>query len=383
MSAPRFRVDPLSATYVTLVDIVFGFTISQGFIKFVSSIQSLDLSISNLLVLLAYAVVILSWLGYHQSVSRYPYNKSVWSRSRLTFDLVILALYAFLISSVSDVTKVLLGLSLIFSAYVITGIFRIKEWSNDRKVSRPELSFAFGSLFGLMTYVSAFYATAAWVPWFLVILSLVAVFGYREVRRRLGYPRLMVVGVDVDGVLGDQVSHVLNRLHALGKARNLQKSNITDWNYPLDGSDIAREIEEALLDKRFVKEMPVVAGSIDAMEHLHEKFHVVVATSRPKETESETLEWLRRNFQFHEFVNARDIGKENLGLDVLIDDNLDNIKAFAVSSNYALLFSQEWNQSEDNVIKELIKSKRVIRCSDWNEVEKKLGEIQKFLSERF
>jgi len=360
---------------------VFGFTVSQGFIKFVSSIQSLDLSISNLLVLLAYAVVILSWLGYHQSVSRYPYNKSVWSRLRLTFDLIILALYAFLISSISDVTKVLLGLSLIYSAYVITGVFRIREWSNDRKVSRPELSFGFGLLFGLLTYVSAFYATAGWVPWFLVILSLIAIFVYRDIRRRLGYPRLLVVGVDVDGVLGDQVSHVLNRLHGQGKAANLQKHDITDWNYPLDGSDIALEIEKALLDKTFVKEMPVVAGSIDAMEDLYRKFHVVVATSRPKETESETIEWLRRNFRFHEYVNARDIGKENLGLDVLIDDNMDNIKAFAASSHYALLLSQEWNRIEDSIIKELLKSKKAIRCSDWNEVKKRLNEIEKIMSE--
>jgi 5'(3')-deoxyribonucleotidase len=265
---------------------------------------------------------------------------------------------------------------------VITGVFRIKEWSNDRKVSRPELSFVFGSVFGLMTYVSAFYATATWVPWTLVILSIVAIFVYREIRRRLGYPRLLVVGVDVDGVLGDQVSHVLNRLHGMGKAADIQKHNITDWNYPLDGTDIALEIENALLDKRFVKEMPVVPGSIDSMEHLHKKFHAVIATSRPNETEPETIEWLRRNFEFHEYVNARDIGKENLGLDVLIDDNIDNVKAFAASSHYALLLSQPWNRNEDDVIKGLLKSKKVIRCSDWNDVEKRLDEIQKILSAR-
>lgn len=380
MSAPRFRIDPLSDTYVRLVDIVFGFTISQGFIRFVSSIQSLDLSTSNLTVLLAFGVVLLSWLGYHQSVSRYPYNKSFWSRLRLTFDLVILVLYAFIVFSTNDVTKVLLGLTLIYSAYVITGVFRIKEWSNDRKVSRPELSLSYGLLFGAMTYVSALYSSVTYVPTILVLISILSVLTYRYTRRRLGYPRLVVVGVDLDGVLGDQVSHILGKLQAAGRTATLRKQDISDWNFPLDEGDISQEIETALLDPKFVKEMPVVSGSIDAMARLRNKFHVVVATSRPKETETDTLQWLKRNFKFHEYVNTRERGKENLGLDVLIDDNLDNVRVFANSSHPAVLFSQPWNQKDDS-IKDQLKSQKIVRCTGWSEAETRLELIQKTLAD--
>ena len=108
------------------------------------------------------------------------------------------------------------------------------------------------------------------------------------------------------------------------------------------------------------------------MDSLFREFHVVVATSRPVETEQATVSWLRRHFKFHEFASTRKVGKENLGLHVLVDDNLDNSKAFARSGPLALLFSQPWNQEEDQEFKALVIARKLMRCSGWAEVLQKL-----------
>ncbi|MEM3564666.1 MAG: hypothetical protein QXR19_15650 [Candidatus Jordarchaeaceae archaeon] len=188
-------------------------------------------------------------------------------------------------------------------------------------------------------------------------------------RTKLGYPTLKFVGVDIDGVLGEQVEPTLERLRTIGKGKNLKKSDITDWNFAIGDTNIAIEIEKNLLDPTFVENMPVIPNAETAMKKLHEKYHVVVVTSRPPETQKSTEKWLRNHFNFHELVNTRKVGKNCLGLDILIDDNLDNVKTFAQSGQCAILFSQPWNQNvKDKEFREMIKKGKIIRCRNWNEV---------------
>jgi len=82
-------------------------------------------------------------------------------------------------------------------------------------------------------------------------------------------------------------------------------------------------------DESFIREMPVVIGSTKNMEEMYKKCHVMIASSRPPESDRATKEWLSKYFKYHEYVNTHIIGKHNLGLHVLIDDNLENIKIFA------------------------------------------------------
>jgi 5'(3')-deoxyribonucleotidase len=206
------------------------------------------------------------------------------------------------------------------------------------------------------------------------------VFGYRLARSILSYPSLIFVGVDIDGVLGEQVPPVLQRMKSKGKAANATKENIIDWNFQLDDTDISKEIEEALLDPTFVLEMPVVQGSTSAMQQIYKKYHIVIVTSRPIDTEKETKDWLKKNFKFHEFINTRECGKNSLGLDLLIDDNLDNVKAFASSGGCALLFSQPWNlKTDDKDLENLIRARKTVRCENWDEILKSITNIEKKL----
>ncbi len=345
----RFQPDSISESFVRLVDIIFGVIIAQGFILFRDRIVAVEVSIGTGSLLLVYVTILHSWLGYHKSVKAYAYNRTAWSRFRLAFDIFILLLYAYLLFVALDLHKVLLGLAAVFVLYALAGIVRRVEW-RDSKVAKPWL--AVGIAFVFVGLWSAAVRFPQYDIWWLLI-AFVLLFSYRIVRPLLGYP-MYAVGIDVDGVLAEQVTPILDRLRAQGKARGLTKDNITDWNFKIDDTDIAKEIEAALLDPQYVLEMPVQPGSTNVMQEMYERYHVVIATSRPVETQQATIEWVKKSFRFHEFANTRQVGKANLGLNLLIDDNIDNAKSFALGKGTAILFSQPWNMGEDDEMKQLI-----------------------------
>lgn len=366
-----------------LVDVIFGVIMAQGFVMYRNNIVAPALSLENGSLVLVYATVILSWMGYHKSVIGYPYNKTLWSRIRLASDILILVLYSYLVFIAQNLGMVLIGLVVVFTLYAATGFIRIIEW-RDRKVSQPQLAILFCLLFLFEFYaldgcefcVSS--VSKNLLSPILLIGAFVLLLGYRVVRGRIGYPTILPVGIDVDGVLGDQVPPVLMRLQSRGIGLGLTKDKITQWDLVIDNTSIDGEIEAALLDPEYVREMPVIQGSTTAMTELYKRFHIVIATSRPMQTEEDTVKWLKRNFSrsFHEYANTRVVGKETLGLRILVDDYGNNVKRFAAEGGTALLFSQPWNVEKDSEISELLRSGRVIRCNGWGEVKEALYRMQ-------
>lgn len=174
------------------------------------------------------------------------------------------------------------------------------------------------------------------------------------------------IAVDVDGVLGDQVPPILSKLNAK-YGIELSKQDITDWEYAIMDTKIDVEIEEALLDEKYVLEMPVIKGAGNGMLYLWRNHFITIATSRPKETENATLRWLSSNFRFHEYRNTREKGKKSLRADILIDDNIRNIQEFSSISGIGLLFSQPWNQNRSS-IKDLVDRRKVYCCYGWTSV---------------
>lgn len=180
----------------------------------------------------------------------------------------------------------------------------------------------------------------------------------------------MNIGVDLDGVLGDQVPHILGLLNQKYGLK-LKKSDIRMWNQPIPNTntDIEREIERALLDTNYVLAMPVIRGAVKFLRLLSSDGHfIMVVTSRPPEADEATLKWLRKKrLIFHEFRNMQGLGKERLPVDILIDDRLENIRAFAIRNNLAILFSQPWNQDRKS-LSGLIEQGRVICANGWSDV---------------
>lgn len=173
----------------------------------------------------------------------------------------------------------------------------------------------------------------------------------------------MKIAVDIDGVIGDQVPHVLRRVNdRLG--RRYRKRDIRSWNQYLNGTDIETEIERALLDDEFIMGMPIYRGARSTLEALKKRgYYIIIATSRPPEKDEVTRKWLRdRKIPHDIFVNTRRTGKGMITADVLIDDNPQNIIEFARKGRIGILFLQPWNSSNKIV------SRRAYVARGWSMV---------------
>ncbi|MEM3907436.1 MAG: hypothetical protein QXZ17_11335 [Nitrososphaerota archaeon] len=385
MSYLRFKKEPLADKFTSLVDVIFGVLLAQGLLLYRENILnafSVNYLPENLALLAIYVIVIYSWYGYHRSIYMFPYNRTIWSRVRLMLDLSILIVYAYMLFGLKDPCRLLLGSTLVFLLYFITGLVRIKEW-NDSKVSKWRLNLIFMLVF--MTLYIIFSSQIIMVNRYIesIVISLITIIitlSYRIIRGWKGYSPLLFVGIDVDGVLGEQASHVLKWLKENKKMdHSMSPEDIKSWTQPINENvtiDVA--IEEALLHREFVETMPISPGSKSAMEELYRKYHVVIASSRPKEAEEATKKWLKKYFKYHEYINARDIGKHNIGLDILIDDNLENIRLFCKhGGKLGIIFDRPWNRSIDAEIEQFIKNGRVIRCKKWEEILNAINRLSK------
>ena len=181
---------------------------------------------------------------------------------------------------------------------------------------------------------------------------LVLMFTYRGFRRRRiqldeqRTPRL-AVGIDVDGVLADQITGVLPRI---GERHDvmLTYDDITDWCLPIKDTDIKREILCAQEDRSYVIDMPVHEGAGRLLRVIGKVHRVVVITARKGNAAIPwTTEWLKKNgLAYDEVIASSEAQKSTHRTDVLIDDFVGNIDEFLKNTKgIAVLVDQPWNRN--------------------------------------
>lgn len=182
----------------------------------------------------------------------------------------------------------------------------------------------------------------------------------------------MRIAVDIDGVVGDQVPHVLKRINRKLRS-SYSKSDIRSWNERLAETDIETEIEEALLDEEYVLTMPVYRGARGALRVMREGgYYIILATGRPPTSHGATEKWLqKREVPYDEVVNTRETGKRVVAADILVDDNVLNVIDFAHSGRRAILFLQPWNDRERP------DDERIYRARGWQAVCSLLAQIRR------
>jgi len=180
---------------------------------------------------------------------------------------------------------------------------------------------------------------------------------------------ILRIAVDLDAVLGDLVTPILEKINP-EYGLNLQYSDIDEWEFCINDMNISKEIAKYLKNPQFVLNLPVWPGALEAMIHLSKQHHVTIATSRPKETENESFRWCAERFSFHKFQNFNGNSKKSLEADILIDDyvrNIDDFVRFDEKNRKSILFQQPWNQKHDEIA-DLINKNKVICCKSWDEV---------------
>lgn len=159
-----------------------------------------------------------------------------------------------------------------------------------------------------------------------------------------------IVGVDIDGVLGNQVHGVLQRVkERLGV--DLDYAQVVHWDLPLGVTSFVPEIADAMKDPRYVLDMPVHDGAREMLKALSERYSVKLITVRPADSMGLTEQWLARNMLiYEELVPAGEALKSRHAVDALIDDYPQNLVEFLErTAGVGVLIDRPWNRAGDDL----------------------------------
>lgn len=187
-----------------------------------------------------------------------------------------------------------------------------------------------------------------------------------------------VLAVDVDEVLYPFMPLFIehhNKHHGTNKMLNQLTSYVLEENFSMSDNQKLERIRSFVAGGGFSKGLPL-EQSQQAIAKLARQYDLVVVTSRWKDWEQDTLDWLQQHFpdsfkRIH-FANSITWNRGDkhdkssicleLGAVAFIDDSLDNVEKVSGAGITSLLFGDyPWNQAEklpDNAQ----------RVRDWNEV---------------
>jgi 5'(3')-deoxyribonucleotidase len=157
----------------------------------------------------------------------------------------------------------------------------------------------------------------------------------------------VTVGIDLDGVLADQIADVLPRIRRrLGI--DLSYDAITEFRLRLGPTDLAHEIKRAQTDPSYLLNMPVHEGAGGLLDELARHHRIIIITARPTASRHLTERWLSAHgFRCDALINAEEAKKSIYGADVLIDDYTENIRDFTAQSNgLGILVDRPWNRRD-------------------------------------
>ena len=153
---------------------------------------------------------------------------------------------------------------------------------------------------------------------------------------------------------------------------NIELSQITTYNLSdsLD-AEIVDELLELFVEKATYDYLQPYKGAIRAVKTLVEQGHeIYIATS----SDVRNMEWKEELLQKHfPFIPKKNLirihNKELLGVDVLVEDKLDNLKSTFADR---VCFDQSWNRD-----KEMDYIYSIYRIHHWGEINNVINNIER------
>lgn len=164
-----------------------------------------------------------------------------------------------------------------------------------------------------------------------------------------------VLGVDVDGVLGDYEAGLRAIVEEdLGlEDGSLPQSDSWDFtNWPIDEKGFIY-FHEKLIDKQGFKHLEPLEGAVDAVNALaNEGIYIRIVTHRlvipgyHRRIITDTVDWLDlEGFKYRDICFAAD--KATVGADAYVDDAPHNHEAIEAAGTDCILYDQPYNQHVD------------------------------------
>lgn len=182
-----------------------------------------------------------------------------------------------------------------------------------------------------------------------------------------------VFGVDLDGVCGDYTmafrTVVSEELGVPESELPLERSwDFHEWG--LSEADYERLHRLAVLDRRILRDLPVIDGAADALWRLSDAgvwiriiTHRLYVNWSHATAITDTVDWLDRSR-----IPYRDLcflgAKPEVEADAYVDDGPHNVIALRAAGNNVIVFDQPYNQGVDGP-----------RATTWSEVEDLVYEL--------
>ncbi len=193
----------------------------------------------------------------------------------------------------------------------------------------------------------------------------------------------MKIGIDIDGVIANMMP-TLVRFHNDNYGTSLEIDNFKshDLHETWGGTfeDAVSKVHKFYLSDYF-NEIAPVEGSIEALSSLRMKNELFLITARPLSIEKNTRDWIDMHFggMFSGMYMADALTLKSgsfksqicndLGIDVMIEDNIGNALECSKNVRHVFLFNTPWNQ-------DVGLPENVTRIKSWNELIENLEKIK-------
>ncbi len=173
----------------------------------------------------------------------------------------------------------------------------------------------------------------------------------------------LTIGIDLDDVLLDFNSS-LCVFHNQKYGTNYKLSDITKfrfeeiWNITFE--QIVARIAEFYEHDLHWNSTPI-PGAVSAIEKLQQKHRLIIVTAKPDSLKDKTAEWLQMHYG-NAFASVHFIGSlhgnkdgkkrtkrevcDELGIDMFIEDSMENAVNIASPTRPVFLLDKPWNQGE-------------------------------------
>lgn len=180
----------------------------------------------------------------------------------------------------------------------------------------------------------------------------------------------MKIGIDIDEVIAEFVEGYF-AFYNLKHNKNFKYEDAFTydlWKVLGISKENAFKIAREYYDSEFFDHIKLVSGSIEGINKLYQNNELFFITSRPKEIEKQTKEFLEKHFPklslnlIHSFNPLEKQGKskaeisKELKISFLIEDHEEYALECAKKGIKVLLFDKPWNrniQTHENIIKVL------------------------------
>jgi 5'(3')-deoxyribonucleotidase len=342
------------------IQLLFGLVITQGLLinrDLVIAPQSGSM-LRWIVLIVIMSTTIMSWVGFSFVTLSNPYmlRRSYIEYCRYFSDILIVIIYAYAIYATnitnerSSVDNLLTALPIIFLLYIASGYLRRKTYG-PRASNLFDLSayFIIFTIIKLLSMVGTYDHTSLLVYVFGagIIMITYRMSPIHKVIKSISFSKRLKIGVDIDGVLANQITGLLPAINAKYKL-DIKYGDIKDWRQPISETSIDKLIINAQAnDIRYVLGMPTTRNAKRMFRKLMSirGDTISVVTARSENCREITEQWLLNNGLVpDDYISSSEARKGEHGLDILIDDYTGNIKQFLEKQNtFAILYKQPWN----------------------------------------